>query len=554
MARRTRALPFVCVLAALGFAAVLFFRRTGERGGNFPAAPPDNPAGDERAEAPAWDPSSVIAASPELLQEGKAVYEKQCAPCHGSDGAGAGPAAYLLYPKPRDFVAASYRLVSTWDGVATDADLFRTISRGIPGSAMPSWYHLPERTRWALVHTIKGFASRPFEIASPTAESPQAGVVQVPPEVAETEDGRRRAAELFAKGCASCHGAAGKGDGQEKQIDNEGYPTRPRDLTAGIFKGSPAPEHLFRRMVAGMPGSPMPSSGFLADGTAGWDMVHFILAMSSPAQRQRSEMRRFRIAAPKVPQLPRHPDDGAWRAAPSVHLHLMPLWWRFQRPEELTVQALHDGRELALLLSWADDTHDHTAIRPQDFRDAVAVELALAPDPPFFAMGEAGRFVNLWMWKSERQSDLEPAFQDLEKVYPRLGIDAYPNLALSPLEQPARHALTLESDPTFVTGWGAGNIVSDPTRKSAVEDLASQGFGTLSARPRPDQQVEGSGVYATGTYRVQLRRTLKASGERAASFRPGSTVPVAFAVWNGSAGDRDGKKSVTIWQDLVLEP
>jgi hypothetical protein len=25
-------------------------------------------------------------------------------------------------------------------------------------------------------------------------------------------------------------------------------------------------------------------------------------------------------------------------------------------------------------------------------------------------------------------------------------------------------------------------------------------------------------------------------------------------VWNGSAGDRDGKKSVTIWQDLVLEP
>jgi hypothetical protein len=29
-------------------------------------------------------------------------------------------------------------------------------------------------------------------------------------------------------------------------------------------------------------------------------------------------------------------------------------------------------------------------------------------------------------------------------------------------------------------------------------------------------------------------------------------VPVAFAVWNGSAGDRDGKKSVTIWQDLNI--
>ena len=32
------------------------------------------------------------------------------------------------------------------------------------------------------------------------------------------------------------------------------------------------------------------------------------------------------------------------------------------------------------------------------------------------------------------------------------------------------------------------------------------------------------------------------------------TVPVAFAVWDGSAGDRDGKKSVTIWQDLWLKP
>jgi len=35
-------------------------------------------------------------------------------------------------------------------------------------------------------------------------------------------------------------------------------------------------------------------------------------------------------------------------------------------------------------------------------------------------------------------------------------------------------------------------------------------------------------------------------------FVPGQTVRVAFAVWNGRAGDRDGKKSVTIWQDLVI--
>jgi hypothetical protein len=41
-------------------------------------------------------------------------------------------------------VKARYRLVSTWEGVPTDEDLYRTISRGMPGSAMPSWAHLPE--------------------------------------------------------------------------------------------------------------------------------------------------------------------------------------------------------------------------------------------------------------------------------------------------------------------------------------------------------------------------------------------------------------------------
>jgi complex iron-sulfur molybdoenzyme family reductase subunit gamma len=105
----------------------------------------------------------------------------------------------------------------------------------------------------------------------------------------------------------------------------------------------------------------------------------------------------------------------------------------------------------------------------------------------------------------------------------------------------------------FVTAWGAGNIVADPTRRSATEDLRAEGFGTLRARPRIDQRVQAQGVWTTGTYRVVLRRRLKTHGADAIRLRPGASAPVAFAIWNGSAGDRDGKKSVTIWQDLSLE-
>jgi hypothetical protein len=275
--------------------------------------------------------------------------------------------------------------------------------------------------------------------------------------------------------------------------------------------------------------------------------------MSSDAQRTKVEMRRSRIIARRVATLPTSPDSGVWRDASAVNVPLMPLWWRTDRPEAVTVQALHDGTNIALLLKWEDATNDQTAIRPQDFRDAAAIQFALTDEPPFLAMGQPGQICNIWMWKSERQADLEPAFQDLEKAYPNIGIDSYPNLLKSPVEQPLRHALTLESNPQFVTGWGAGNIVADPTRRSAAEDLTAQGFGTLRARPRQDQMVSAAGEYATGSYRVQFTRTLDGQGNGAVELKPGRGVPIGFAVWNGSAGDRDGKKSVTIWQELLLE-
>ncbi len=499
-----------------------------------------------------WEPQSVLAVSDALIELGKSTYERKCLACHGAEGRGDGEAAYLLYPKPRDFVTANYRLISTWEGVPTDEDLFRSISRGMPGSAMPSWAHLPEKTRWGLVHYLKSLARDAIVVEPTAAGDAPTGVIQVPPETPYTAAAKEAAAALFASGCAPCHGPAGKGDGGQEQIDDRGYPTRPRDLTAGVFKGIPEPEHVYRRIVAGLPGTPMPHSGYL-QGDDAWNLTHFVMEMSSERQRNRVEMRRYRITAARVDRIPSHPDDNGWQSAERVNLHLMPLWWRSQRPEELTVQALHDGEDIALLLTWIDDTHDHTALRPQDFRDAVAVQFSLDRDPPFFAMGEHQRPVNIWMWKSERQADLEPAFQDLEKIYPNIGIDAYPNLTVSPLEQPTRNALTLESDPTFVTAWGAGNIVADPTRKSPVEDLAAQGFGTLSARPKADQRVEAHGEYSIGSYRVLFKRALAGSGPNAVTLRSGAPVAVGFAVWNGSAGDRDGKKSVTIWQELSLE-
>src|SRR5262249_43605241 len=100
--------------------------------------------------------------TPQLLERGKAVYDVNCAACHGTKGDGNGAAAAFLLPKPRNFVEAKYRLRSTPTGqLPTDVDLFRAVSLGMPGTPMPPWKHsLNDEDRWAVVEYIKKFSPR----------------------------------------------------------------------------------------------------------------------------------------------------------------------------------------------------------------------------------------------------------------------------------------------------------------------------------------------------------------------------------------------------------
>ena len=60
---------------------------------------------------------------------GQITYEKWCAGCHGEDGAGAGPAANTMLPRPRDFTLALYQVRTTSSGeLPTDADMLKVIN------------------------------------------------------------------------------------------------------------------------------------------------------------------------------------------------------------------------------------------------------------------------------------------------------------------------------------------------------------------------------------------------------------------------------------------
>jgi len=63
---------------------------------------------------------------------GKSVYAAGgCAACHGATGAGDGPAAAAMNPKPASFATAAFRLDTDGDGkTGTDADLSNVINNG----------------------------------------------------------------------------------------------------------------------------------------------------------------------------------------------------------------------------------------------------------------------------------------------------------------------------------------------------------------------------------------------------------------------------------------
>jgi DMSO reductase family type II enzyme heme b subunit len=52
---------------------------------------------------------------------------------------------------------------------------------------------------------------------------------------------------------------------------------------------------------------------------------------------------------------------------------------------------------------------------------------------------------------------------------------------------------------------------------------------------------------------VMTRPLAVASAEDGISLEPGGRASVAFALWDGGQRDRDGQKSITIWQDFELE-
>ncbi|MBI5881977.1 MAG: cytochrome c [Elusimicrobia bacterium] len=169
---------FITVVGAIALSAVFLFTVVpGLRSANKPAAGPDIPTqgatgwldpleypASQGYQAAPVDPKTVLTPTPELRDQGRALFERQCASCHGAAGKGDGPAAGSLNPLPRNLTSSE-----NWKNGPTLSGIFKTLATGLAGSAMASFDHLPAKDRMALVHLVRSFASFPLPKDDPTS-------------------------------------------------------------------------------------------------------------------------------------------------------------------------------------------------------------------------------------------------------------------------------------------------------------------------------------------------------------------------------------------------
>ena len=242
----------------------------------------------------------------------------------------------------------------------------------------------------------------------------------------------------------------------------------------------------------------------------------------------------------------RDPSAAFWKDAPVTQVPL--LAQAMTLPSNLNpavqavqVQAVHDGKWLGVLLEWKDGTRSDRIVVDQ-FGDQIAIEFPAEfkkdalPSP---MMGNPGGRVEIWQWRAAFQADLERGRPLVTNdLYPNAHADVYPDELLKAID--AR---------PYMGAVGVDNPITRADKSPVLEQIA-EGWGSLTVQP-DDQQADGKGAWADGTWRVVITHPLR-GGDADVRFEPGGESAAAFAVWDGGSREVGPRKAWSTWVALKL--
>jgi DMSO reductase family type II enzyme heme b subunit len=453
---------------------------------------------------------------------GKVTYDKWCSGCHGTEGKGDGPGAARMLPHPRDFTRGQYQIRTTGSGeLPTDEDILKVIDNGMPGTAMPGWTPiLSEQERKDLIPYLKSL-SRFFQGA------PAPKVMEFTKEPKTTDERIAEGKKTYtAIQCFKCHGQAGRADGPSAPTlkDDTKFPIYPANLSHNWeFNGGGTTADIYHRLRTGLDGTPMPTfndmlvSKQITDDQL-WDVAMYVRSLSPAKAPETREVITAKLLTDG--QLPTTTTDERWNTVdkffiPMVGQIVVKPRWFDPHVKNLWVQALHDGKDVALLVSWSDPSK--------------------SPDGQW--AGFAQQIVDTMEPKDEG-STWTPGSPDALVVQ-------FPEAVSTGMDRP----YFLQGDakrPAYLWSWQ-----SNPEK--AVEMIA-HGLGTGKEQPASSQQMKAVSSYADGEWRVLFRRSLTTADTTTDLQMPRSTaIPVAFQAWDGDNGEAGNQGAISTWYFLALE-
>ncbi len=458
----------------------------------------------------------------DAASRGKVVYDRWCAGCHGYEGRGDGYAAEYMYPRPRDFTQALYQIRTTGSGqLPTDADIMRVIDQGMPGTTMPGWSeYLSQSDRRAVMEYIKSF-SRFFANSPAPEQLTFTRATRATPEA--IQEGRRFYTEIE---CNKCHGEEGRGDGQSAPTieDDQGDPIRVADLTENwTFNGGGTAEDIYRRLRTGLDGTPMPSfsdlldAGFMTDDQL-WGLAHYVRSLAPERPPAITEVIRAGLV-PEGATLPSTVADEAWDGAERFYVPMAgqiivkPRWFD-PRVDGIWVEALHDGQELAIRLTWSDPSR--------------------SPDPEWAP------------WQARIMEGMQP----LDDAPPTPGplpdrmVVQFPTTIPTGMQRPY-FLMGDNRNPVYLWQW-------ESTGSGAVEAVA-RGIGSVAPQPASGQSLASDAGFQGGQWQIVLRRSLVNEDAEDLQFAMAQAIPIAFSAWDGDNGESGNRRAISSWYYVYLE-